>query len=95
MQALTFILSYTAAAFSGSLLWSRKANSVSTNPGDIHCRDGQCARHLLPNVHLNFTFFFFFSFFFPIGYDCMKVTPVATNGADLCAIAVAAYSLWL
>lgn len=31
-----FILSYTAAAFSGSLLWCRKANSVSTIPGDIH-----------------------------------------------------------
>lgn len=39
---LTFILSYTAAAFSGSLLWCLKANSVSTIPGDIHCRGGKC-----------------------------------------------------
>lgn len=42
--ALTFILSYTAAAFSGSLLWCRKANSVSTIPGDIHCRKGKRIR---------------------------------------------------
>lgn len=42
MCAPTLILSYTAAAFSGSLLWCRKANSVSTIPGDMHCREGKC-----------------------------------------------------
>lgn len=41
MCTLTFILSYTEAAFSGSLLWCLKANSVSTIPGDIHCREGK------------------------------------------------------
>lgn len=35
---LTFMLSYTAAAFSGSLLWCLKANSVSTIPGEMHCK---------------------------------------------------------
>lgn len=38
---LTLMLSYTAAAFSGLLLWCLKANSVSTIPGDIHCRGGK------------------------------------------------------
>ena len=45
-RALTFILSYTAAAFSGSLLWCLKANSVSTIPGDIHCRGGEYIRSM-------------------------------------------------
>lgn len=47
--SLTFILSYTAAAFSGSLLWCLKANSVSTIPGDIHCT-GQC-KNVFQTIH--------------------------------------------
>lgn len=47
VHSLTFILSYTEAAFSGSLLWCRKANSVSTIPGDIHCRAGKWMTNVL------------------------------------------------
>ena len=51
LLTLTFILSYTAAAFSGSLLWCLKANSVSTIPGDIHCREDNFIRNALLHVY--------------------------------------------
>lgn len=50
--ALTFILSYTAAAFSGLLLWCLKANSVSTVPGEMHYKGGE----RVPTVRLTCLF---------------------------------------